>query len=590
MSRSPRVDHGKAVEELHTALQDKLANLASSDDWLKYLSTARTFHRYSPQNQMLLALQGAQGNVAGYRTWQRIPSTDGGTCQVAKGESGLRILAPMKGSAKTVDETTGDEVTKHFLRGFRTVKVFHQGQLVARPDLGQDAATPILLTGENRWQDVFSAVKDHLEDNGFDVDFQTPTPTESWNGYTDYNAAKVRISSTLEGPQQVKTLLHEWAHVQLDHHERRLGGLTRDMREVEAESVAYLLGQTIGLDSQGYSVPYITGWSRGDPALIEQTAMQVLETTKKLVDTLEHELGVKLTVDINDHALADSATNVIELPGATTSTPAVAPESPEPVTEQWDLFGDPVPAPSAFERIDSSDKDFLTALRGELDEAQAQELVKHIYRVDHSAEVATILADSGQSALQAARILTRFGRDIDQVDAALLTPTGDEESPTMYPPEEVAAAIHEITPPELRVAPDVEPPVDIARGERLQSMKVLRRVALGKPTPTTVIEMAKTLEVSSPEVVRVLASVDADPSVALAVAVAMNEGDGAKAMRDLREEWPGIEGGWESYAHPAMLPPTVVDTPEPADPMLAILDSWRSADTAAPLATEPSAP
>uniref|UniRef100_UPI003750D1E3 hypothetical protein n=1 Tax=Ilumatobacter sp. TaxID=1967498 RepID=UPI003750D1E3 len=423
MSPKPRVDHGQAVEELHNALQEKLASMASSDDWIKYLSAARTFHRYSPQNQMLLALQGAQGNVAGYRTWQRIPSVDGGTCQVAKGESGLRILAPMKGSAKTIDETTGDEVTKYFLRGFRIVKVFHQGQLVASPDLGQDAVTPILLTGENRWQDVFSAVKDHLEDAGYDVGFQTPTPTESWNGYTDYNAAKVRISSTLEGPQQVKTLLHEWAHVQLDHHERGLGGLTRDMREVEAESVAYLLGQTIGLDSQGYSVPYITGWSGGDPALIEQTAIQVLETTKKLVDTLQHELGVKLTVDINDHALADSATNVIELPGATTSTPAVAPESPEPVTEQWDLFGDPVPAPSAFERIDSSDKDFLTALRGELDEAQAQELVKHIYRVDHSAEVATILADSGQSALQAARILTRFGRDIDQVDAALLTPT-----------------------------------------------------------------------------------------------------------------------------------------------------------------------
>jgi len=590
VSRKPRVDHGKAVEELHNALREKLTHMSSSDDWINYLSAARTFHRYSPQNQMLLALQGAQGHVAGYRTWQRIPSTEGGTCQVAKGESGLRILAPMKGSAKTIDETTGDQVTKHFLRGFRTVKVFHQGQLVASPDIGQDAVTPTLLTGTNRWQDVFSAVKDHLEDAGYDVGFQTPTPTESWNGYTDYNAAKVRIASTLEGPQQVKTLLHEWAHVQLDHHERSLGGLTRDMREVEAESVAYLLGQTIGLDSQGYSVPYITGWSGGDPKLIEQTAMQVLETTKQLVDTLEHELGIKLTVDLNDYALPDADTNVIELPGA--SAPATTPPaSPVPVEpEQRDLFPSPEPSASAIEQSDSSDKDFLRALRSELDEHQAQDLVKHIYRIDQSAQVATILADSGQTALQAARILTRFGRDVGQVNEALLTATGDPESPTMYPADEVAAAIHEITPPELRSTPDVQPPVDIARGERLQSMKMLRRVALDNPTPTTVVEMARTMEVSSTEVVRVLASIDANPSTAIAVAVAMNDGDGAKALQQLIDEWPGVDGGWEHYAHPSMLASPAVATPEPADPMLAILDSWRSADPVAPTTPEPSAP
>jgi hypothetical protein len=590
MSRTPRVDHGTAVEDLHNALRDKLANMASSDDWITYLSNARTFHRYSPQNQMLLAMQGAEGHVAGYRTWQRIASVEGGTCQVAKGQSGLQILAPMRASSTTVDETTGDELTKHFLRGFRTVKVFHQGQLVARPDLGQDAVTPRLLTGTNRWQDVFSAVKDHLEADGYDVGFQTPTPTESWNGYTDYNAAKVRIASTLEGAQQVKTLLHEWAHVQLDHHQRSLKGLTRDMREVEAESVAYLLGQTVGLDAHGYSVPYITGWSGGDPKLIEQTALQVLDTTKRLVDTLEHELGIKLTVDLNDHALPDSDTNVIELPGASAPAPTATITAEATQPEPRDLFGSSVPPTSAIERSDSSDKDFLIALRCELDEQQAHDLVKHIYRLDHSADVATILADAGQTALQAARILTRFGRDVGQVNEALLTATGDPETPTMYPPDEVAAAIHEITPPELRSTPAVQAPVDIARGERLQSMKVLRRVVIGKPTPTTVVEMAKTLEVSSTEVVRVLASVDANPSTALAVAVAMNDGNGAKALLELKQEWPGIEGGWEHYAHPSMLSSPAVAAPDPADPMLAILDSWRSTDRIATATPAPSAP
>lgn len=591
MSRAPRVDHAKAVEVLHDALRTKLTSLASSDDWLKYLSTARMFHRYSPQNQMLLALQGAEGNVAGYRNWQRIPSVDGGTCQVAKGETGLVILAPMKASAKTVDDTNGDEVTRHFLRGFRTVKVFHQGQLVAAPDLGHDAVTPVLLTGENRWQDVFSAVKDHLEEAGFDVDFQLRPATESWNGYTNYDAAQVRIASVLEGPQQVKTLLHEWAHVQLDHGERAMGGLSRDMREVEAESVAYLLAQTIGLESQSYSVPYIAGWSGGDPKLIEATAQRVLETTKRLVDTLEHDLGVKLTFDVTDHALPDADTNVIALPGANTPTLAAA----EVKVEQPDLFGDAAPALSAIDRPDSSDKEFLTALRGDLDEHQARILVEHIYRVDHSAQVATVLAESGRTALQTARILTRFGRDADQVHAALLAPTNDIEMPTLYPRAEVEAAMATITPPELRPTGEMSEPTDFARAERLASMKMLRRVALNDASPITLVEMAQTLEVSPNEVIQVLASVDANPSVAMSVAVAMNDGNGPSALADLKQAWPGIAGGWDSYAHPSMMsaPPTptlsVVDTPVEADPIIAMMDSWHTT-AQAPTAPQPSTP
>ena len=262
MSRSSRVDHVKAVEELHEALTAQLSEMTTSEDWLKYLSNARRFHRYSPQNQMLLALQGAEGAVAGYRNWQRIPAQGGGTCQVAKGQVGLMILAPMKGRSVQTDDMTGEEVTKHFLRGFRTVKVFHQGQLVAPPDIGQEAVTPTLLTGENRWQHVWSAVTDQLEVNGYDVELHSRSPIEKWNGQTNYLTRQVLIADDLEPAQQLKTLLHEWAHVNLDHESRSL--LPRDVREVEAESVAYLLGQTIGLDSQAYSVPYIAGWAVGD--------------------------------------------------------------------------------------------------------------------------------------------------------------------------------------------------------------------------------------------------------------------------------------------------------------------------------------
>ena len=83
------------LDELHQRLVDQSSALTSGGDWLAWLHGAGQFHRYSPQNQMLLQLQGAHGLVASYRTWQRIPAVDGGTCQVRHGEHGLTILAPL---------------------------------------------------------------------------------------------------------------------------------------------------------------------------------------------------------------------------------------------------------------------------------------------------------------------------------------------------------------------------------------------------------------------------------------------------------------------------------------------------------------
>src|SRR6056297_3320363 len=163
--KRPRVDHARLVEDLHARLDERLAELSTSDEWLDYLANARRFHRYSPSNQLLLALQGAEGLVASYRNWQNIPAQGGGTCQVAKGEKGLAILAPLTSRAVEVDDTTGEETTVSRLRGFRTVKVFHQGQLIHPPAIA-DHVMPELLAGDNRWQHVWAAVAARLEDDG----------------------------------------------------------------------------------------------------------------------------------------------------------------------------------------------------------------------------------------------------------------------------------------------------------------------------------------------------------------------------------------------------------------------------------------
>ena len=191
-------------------------------------------------------LQGADGHVASYRTWQRIPAVDGGHCQVRKGEHGLTILAPMTVTRRDIDEASGDEiVVAGAVRGFRTVKVFHQGQLVAPPDL-PERPLPRLLTGEDRWQHVWAAVVAQLADEGYPVELHTARPGETWNGRTHFDDGHVEIMDHLDPPQRLKTLLHEWAHITLRHGDLDRPA-TRELMEIEAESVAYLLCRTIGL-------------------------------------------------------------------------------------------------------------------------------------------------------------------------------------------------------------------------------------------------------------------------------------------------------------------------------------------------------
>ena len=228
------------------------------------------------------------------------PRHDGGTCQVAKGEKGLTILAPMTVTSRDVDEATGDEVVARGIRGFKAVKVFHQGQLVSPPLLAP-AVLPELLTGENRWQHVWAAVQGQLEDLGYSVDVVTRSPIDTWNGRTDFTHSSVVVSDHLEPPQRLKTLLHEWAHVALQHDV--VIGLSAEVREVEAESVAYLIAGTVGLDSAAYTLPYVAGWSAGQIDLVERTAQRVLATTADMIGRLETELGIDLTPD----ALATSA-------------------------------------------------------------------------------------------------------------------------------------------------------------------------------------------------------------------------------------------------------------------------------------------
>jgi hypothetical protein len=78
------------------------------------------------------------------------------------------------------------------------------------------------------------------------------------NGDCSHSECRIRIEIRNTPAQQVKTLAHEIAHALL--HEKFE---SRALAELEAESVAYVVCQSIGIDSGDYSFGYVATWAGG---------------------------------------------------------------------------------------------------------------------------------------------------------------------------------------------------------------------------------------------------------------------------------------------------------------------------------------
>ncbi len=304
VANGERVDPKERLAELHAVLVARVEQLVTSDDWTSFLTQSRRFHNYSPNNQELLAAQlvargldASEGAVASFTTWGRLRDVAGEACRIRKGERALWVYAPITVTRRVLDETSGDEHTVAAgVRGFKPVPVFHSSQLAVAPAL----ATPPLperLRGHDAPGHVWTAISDELSAAGFTVALVPRERGESWNGRTDFTNFEVRVQDDLDPPQRLKTLAHEWAHVQLGHADVGAGA-RRHVAEVEAESVAFLVMGTVGIDAAGYTIPYVTGWAgRGGAELVHATADRVLAATAKMVDRLEARLDLTLTPD-----------------------------------------------------------------------------------------------------------------------------------------------------------------------------------------------------------------------------------------------------------------------------------------------------
>jgi antirestriction protein ArdC len=183
--------------------------------------------------------------------------------QVRRGESGIKVLAPitrreprLDDAGQPVRDDQGRAVHRTHIVGTKPVTVFDVRQTDGPPLPDPKIGEAVLLTGQAP-SGLWGRLQDLLGERGFDV--RRGADLGGPNGYTDFGRRLVMVRDDVDDAQAVKTLAHEAGHVIL--HPDQQGRECRGILEVEAESVAYMVTNAHGLDSSQYTFNYVAGWA-----------------------------------------------------------------------------------------------------------------------------------------------------------------------------------------------------------------------------------------------------------------------------------------------------------------------------------------
>ena len=222
-----------------------------------------TFHGYSILNQMHAMQQCQQrdiapGPIATFKKWQELGR------QVRKGEKAIALTMPVTVNKK---DDAGNKTGECF-QWFALKNNWFVISQTDGADYANDAATPAWdKTKALAALDVSETAYDSIDGN--------------CQGYA--SGKTIAINPVALYPH--KTRFRELAHVMLGHTAERMTDsdhTPKDIREVEAESTAYILCALLGLPGLDESRGYIQSWLNRQQ-LTDKSVMRIFGAANKIM-------------------------------------------------------------------------------------------------------------------------------------------------------------------------------------------------------------------------------------------------------------------------------------------------------------------
>lgn len=304
----------EVADKSKKALEDTLAgfltakdNLKNSQEFKRFLSITAKNYNYSLGNLALILSQKPDASIVkSYKDWQKVFTDTGNTKAFIKKGSGIAIRVPMY---KKVDPDIkkGDSEYERNKRSFFGVGyVFdisdienfdHDTQFLRLYNVNQDTQAMTDLYSKLKAEALKLPILRSITESELDPNLGGYARNTGLKTDLSEPISDIVINQAKTDSDKLRTLCHELTHAMLHigkASETKAELQTtefshiRSIFESEAESVAYIVSQHIGLESDD-SLIYVAAWE-GDKNICEASIKRILATAKTIINMLESEL------------------------------------------------------------------------------------------------------------------------------------------------------------------------------------------------------------------------------------------------------------------------------------------------------------
>lgn len=277
-AKKPMTSNDPKMQEALERISTAVAAMHGSEEWLRWMRFGSMMHTYSFNNLLLIMVQRPDATqVMALSKWNKIGR------RVIAGEHGIVILAPTIKTIMVADET-GREVPRRALIGYHAARTFDIAQTHGAPV--PEHPKVILPEGAAPANGIRRLLQRIKDDEWTVVIGQVPL--EGAKGLTDFNTKTITIQHDMSDAAKFKTLVHEEAHRTLHGPTvEREARLCREDAEVEAESVAFMVCDHLGLATGDYSFGYVAGWAAKDPNAVKRSGETIMKTARALINVCE---------------------------------------------------------------------------------------------------------------------------------------------------------------------------------------------------------------------------------------------------------------------------------------------------------------
>ena len=292
----------KEMDEITVKLENGVKNIFEGDIYQDYLKFCAKLPRYSVNNQILIMMQRPDATMCqSFSGWKEMNR------HVLKGEKGIRILAPapykmereqdkLDSNGKAILDKDGEPIKEKVevtINAFKPVSTF---------DISKTDGDPIPTLGIEELTGSVDGYKTLLGA----IQEVVPVPITFENiesgakGYFHLEENRIAVQEGMSEAQTVKTIIHEAAHQALHSKEKYDSNSekkTKNQKETEAESVAFVVCQHYGIDTSDYSFGYLASWSEGkEVPELKSSLNTIRQAASDLITKIDDKVREKTTV------------------------------------------------------------------------------------------------------------------------------------------------------------------------------------------------------------------------------------------------------------------------------------------------------